>query len=388
MEMSTYWGVGVPRAKRLDLALTLVLSVLAIALMADNKYGSDGPAHLSFLALPVFLIVTAALLWRSSDPLAGLGVAIVGLAVHWAAFGAVIRCGVAIPVIALLSFSAAARLDGRPALCGLGLGLLASLLLSATDWYGFGIVTAAIPVIAGSWLVGRLAHSRGRMTQALQARNEELKRARDERARLEVATDRAQLSAELDALLHRRLGELATLAQRGADGVGDVGGAGGAGDGNAVTLLADIERESRATLNEMRQLVGVLRSDTTGAELEPQPTLTSLEGLLMRSGVQHHQLQVDGSPRALPAGVELTAYRVVEYLLEGLGDSPEIRVGVRFMPDTLELTVEGPLRRRGQLVAVLARVRERVELHRGTLTTRTFDGRATTIAALPLSTPA
>jgi hypothetical protein len=175
--------------------------------------------------------------------------------------------------------------------------------------------------------------------------------------------------------LHRRLGELAELADHGAGSVTD---------GTAVTLLADIERESRATLDEMRTLVGVLRSDETGTLVEPQPSLTSLDALLMRSGREQAQLRIDGSPRALPAGVELTAYRVVEHLLEALDDAPDLQVLVRFAPDTLELMVEGPARRRGQLTTALSRVRERVELHRGSLTTHMRDGRATAVAALPL----
>ncbi len=233
-----------------------------------------------------------------------------------------------------------------------------------------------MPAAVISWAVGRVAYSRGRMAKELRARNEQLRTARDDRARLEVATDRARLSSELEVLLHRRLGELAELAD---------GGAASMTEGTAVTLLADIERESRATLNEMRALVGALRSDETGTVVEPQPSLISLDALLMRSGRETAQLRIDGNPRALPAGVELTAYRGGEHLLEALDDTPDVQVLVHFAPDTLELTVEGPARRRGQLTTALGRARERVELHRGSLTTHTRAGRATAIAALPLS---
>jgi hypothetical protein len=373
--MTSHMMRGWERIGRLDLALALLLSVLGVALMAENKYSTDGPAHVSFLALPAFVIVSLALLWRSTDPLVGLVAVIVALGLHFALFGKLVRCGVAVPVIALLTFSAAARLDRREAAFGLGLGLIATVALCATDWLGFGIISAAVPATVISWGVGRVSHSHGRLAEQLRARNQQLRVARDERARLEVATDRAQLSAELEVLLHRRLGELAKLAGQGAGSVTE---------GTAVALLADIERESRATLDEMRTLVGVLRSDESGTVVEPQPSLTSLDALLVRSGGGQAQLRIDGSPRALPAGVELTAYRVVEHLLEALDDAPGVQVLVRFAPDTLELTVEGPARRRGQLTTALGRVRERVELHRGSLTTHTRGGRATAVAALPL----
>jgi hypothetical protein len=100
------WSVG-----RLDLVLTLLLGVLAIALMAENKYASDGPGHVPTIALPTFVAVALPLPWRSSDPLFGLSVLVAVLGLHAAVFGELVRCGVAVPVIALLTFSAAARLD-------------------------------------------------------------------------------------------------------------------------------------------------------------------------------------------------------------------------------------------------------------------------------------
>ena len=51
----------------------------------------------------------------------------------------------------------------------------------------------------------------------------------------------------------------------------------------ATATLADIERESRRTLEEMRAVVGVLREDESEAPIAPQPTLTHLEALLVRA---------------------------------------------------------------------------------------------------------
>jgi hypothetical protein len=364
------WSVG-----RLDVALTLLLGVLAIALMAENKYASDGPGHVSIIALPAFVAVALVLLWRSSDPLFALGVLVAVLAVHAVVFGELVRCGVAVPVIALLTFSAAARLDRREAYWGLGLGLVAMTLMCATDFLGFGIFSLGGPVTVIAWIAGRSVRSRMAVAEKLRMRNVELKAARDERAQLEVTMDREQLSAELESVLHRRLAALAVLADEGAST---------AGDGGAVALLADIERESRTTLDEMRALVGVLRSDGAAALADPQPTLASLEALLIRDGDTGARLQVAGSPRALPAGVELTAYRVVEHLLDALDTAPDVRVLVRFAPDVLELTIEGSAGRRGRLGAALDRARQRVELHKGSLITQTNGGRASVVAVLPL----
>ena len=46
----------------------------------------------------------------------------------------------------------------------------------------------------------------------------------------------------------------------------------------------------------------------------------------MRAKGADARLTVEGSPRALPAGVELSAYRVVEHLLDALDDAPGVDV--------------------------------------------------------------
>src|SRR6185436_1107648 len=107
----------------------------------------------------------------------------------------------------LFAFAAGARLDGRAARIGLGLTLLSQLAMSLHDGVvGPGVMTLFGPATFAVWSLGRIVNERGRLVVELEARTAELRDARDERARLEVATDRARLSGELDRLLQRRLG--------------------------------------------------------------------------------------------------------------------------------------------------------------------------------------
>jgi hypothetical protein len=126
----------------------------------------------------------------------------------------------------------------------------------------------------------------------------------------------------------------------------------------------------------------VLRDDAGDAGIASQPALTQLDGLLVRAKGAGARLTVDGNPRALPAGVELSAYRVVEHLLEAVQDAPGVEVGVRFADDALELRVTGPLRRRG--AAAIERARERAQLDHGRLEATTADGRAEALVSLPI----
>jgi hypothetical protein len=362
------------RIGRLDIAIAVIACAGAIFYMgvevADEKY--DAPA----LAVPFFVLIGVPLLWRRAAPLQALLATEAALLLHVALFGELVRCGFVLPVMLLLVFAAGARLESRESLFGLGVALAISTTICLSDGELGATPEALIflaPLSAAVWGIGRLVHSRARMVGELEARTSELREVRDERARLEVATDRARLSAELDALLQRRLAELTRLADGGAEQIGSDA---------ATDTLAQIERESRRTLDEMRAVVGVLRHAEDDAPMEPQPTLTHLEAMLLRAKGSGTRLTVKGNPRVLPAGVELSAYRIVEQLLDALQDAPGVEVAVRFADEALELTVAGPMRRSGK--EAIERARERVQLHRGTLHSTTSAGRAEAVVSLPI----
>jgi signal transduction histidine kinase len=358
---------------RLDIAIAVALSALGLLLMYGNATDADVDA--SWLAMPVFLAVTIPVLWRRAAPLQAMAAVAAALAVHIALFGSVVRCGVVFPVVGVLVFTVAARFERATALWALAASLAIVFGMGAADETGFGVVSLLLPLTLVAFALGRVAYARSHMVRELRDRTEELRSARDERARLEVATDRTRLSGELDVLLTRRLGELTRLADAGPAV---------AGDGAAATAtLAQIEQASRATLDEMREIVGVLRDDD--APTSPAPTLTSLRALVLRDKGDAVRLTVEGSPRVLPAGVELSAYRIVEHLLSALDDAPGVEVGVRFGEDALEIRVAGPAGRRGDVGAALGRARERAQLHRGSLDAHTRGGRAEAIALLPVA---
>jgi hypothetical protein len=386
-EMIDFMASASKRIGRRDLVIAGVLTVLGQLLMwvnvrdltddvprtADQIPNIDYGGLLSaWFAFPLFLLVTVPLLWRRIEPLAAVAVAFGGLLLNELLVGTdLIRCGVVLPTACFFAFSAGSLLSGRDAAAGLG---LAAGLTLIDFGLGFDPFTTAVAttVTVSIWVIGRIVRSRSRMADELSARTEELREARDERARLEVAADRSRISRELDELLQRRLGELARLADQGTR----------PGDAAAATAtLADIEREGRRTLEEMRAVVGVLRDDASVAPTEPQPTLVHLEALLVRAKGAGARLTVEGSPRVLPPAVELSAYRIVEQLLTALEDAPDVEVQVCFADDALELAVAGPARRRAR--AAIEQARERVRLERGTLDATVRGGRAEAVATLP-----
>jgi hypothetical protein len=358
---------------RRDIAIAIFFCVASVVYLIADR--TNDVARPSLAAFPFFLLIMAPIAWRRAAPLAAAGASLAALLVNIAVFGEFARCGIVIPMLMVLVFSIGAQLPWRHGLIGLGLVLcsvLAVCLWDGPDGADPSSFFFALPFVLAVWGAGCLLRSRAKVANELSARTEDLRQARDRRAQLEVAADRARVSAELDELLQRRLGELAAIAETG----------GRSGDAAAATAaLQEIETESRRTLNQMRAVVGVLRDEGEGDGREPQPTLTHLEALLLRTRGADARLTVEGNPRVLPAGVELSAYRIVEHLLDALEDVP-VDVAVRFGDDALELTVAGPSRRPN--AAAIKRAEERVQLHRGTLTSSTSGGRAQAVASLPM----
>jgi signal transduction histidine kinase len=109
--------------------------------------------------------------------------------------------------------------------------------------------------------------------------------------------------------------------------------------------LAAIGDTARDALTEMRRLLGVLRADVAGeADRAPQPGLARLEELVdgaRAAGATVH-LAVRGEPVALPPGVDLTAYRIVQEALTNArrhAPGAEVDVEVAFGDDAVSVRV-------------------------------------------------
>ncbi|HMS61277.1 MAG TPA: sensor histidine kinase, partial [Solirubrobacteraceae bacterium] len=149
----------------------------------------------------------------------------------------------------------------------------------------------------------------------------------------------------------------------------------------ARTAFEAIDDTARGGLSEMRQALGLLRAREAGAALSPQPTLRDVEHLARESrdaGVPV-ELEVAGDLGALPAGLDLSAYRIVQEALTNVR---------RHAPDATA-RVDVSVDRRRLLLRVansspsapaanghgdepghgLVGIRERVALYGGTLST-------------------
>jgi signal transduction histidine kinase len=139
--------------------------------------------------------------------------------------------------------------------------------------------------------------------------------------------------------------------------------------------LEVIERTGREALVEMRRMVGVLRSLDEGPELAPQPSLEQVGKLVeqARNAGLPVELHVEGEPVQLPAGVDLTAYRIVQ---EGLTNATKhskaehTNVLIRYEDGHVEVVIsdDGPGNGGGESSGHgLVGIRERVSVYGGEL---------------------
>jgi signal transduction histidine kinase len=325
--------------------------------------------------IPVFLGATIPVVWWRRGVIAVTGIAIVVMALHDALFGWVTRCGAGLPLVFVLAFLGALAYERTKAwiVCALT-ALLSAVILVYDATTGLSALVIALPIILIVFGVGRAARHRTALNQELSIRDEQLRQLRDERAALMVADDRARLSQQLDGLLQERLDQLTAAAESG-DGLTPA---------QAKALLKSIESGSRQTLDDMREIVGLLRGGDVA--LAPAPTVAHLDAMLARRRAADSRLTVTGNPRSLSATVELSAYRIVEHLVTALADrldSP-IDVAVRFEEDALEIRVNGSVDKGADMKAAVARARERAKLLGGSVDVKIARGRAGAVAQLPL----
>jgi signal transduction histidine kinase len=141
----------------------------------------------------------------------------------------------------------------------------------------------------------------------------------------------------------------------------------------------------------------VLRRDDVDPALEPQPGIDDVGDLLeqAREAGLAVEYAVEGEPRTLPQGVDLSAYRIVQEALTNTikhaGRVPtRITVSYRERELTLEVSDSGPgpsANGGGGSGQGLIGMRERVELHGGELVTGPGpDGGFIVRASFPLVT--
>jgi signal transduction histidine kinase len=232
--------------------------------------------------------------------------------------------------------------DGRFAVlagAGVVLGLLAASLISfgVTPWEE-AIGAPALVLVGGVAGVNRRvrrAYARAVAQRAQEQADERVNRATDD--------ERLRIARELHDVLAHSMSVIAVRSSVGRMVMGSR-------PQEAGEALAIIESVSRQALADLRMLVTVLREGgNDGAELGPTPGLSDLPFLIDRlddAGVSV-ALHVEGEPRTLATGIDLSAYRIAQEALTNVvrhAGTGSADVCIRYTTDDVEIEVRNQSR--------------------------------------------
>jgi len=359
----------------IDLGICALLLYTGVQITTQYKasQGAGVDTNLDTILVPALILP---LLLRHRAPLAAAAAFAAGCVVSAIPTFDQFRLPVAIAVALLIVYPVGRDAERRRALGGLALVLAGMVVIGLTDPVQgeeggvVALVAFSFPLCTVLWAGGRFVRSGNLLAAELAERARRLERQRELTAELAVEVERTQLASELDLAARDRVREMIELAE--------------AGD---PATLGRIERLGRDSLDEMRGLLGVLRGDERGTR-SPRPTLAEIETLLAeaRRGGRLVDLQVEGERRALPGGVELAAYRVLQHALVavGDGDGESATIQLHYLTGALELEVSGfPTDGSGADAALLA-ARERVTSSGGSFSAESSPlGRRVLRARLP-----
>jgi signal transduction histidine kinase len=369
-------------------ALIGLLLISAMLEVLVGRGSPDAPRTTLWFVLPAIAILVLPIVARRRFPAAP--------AAHW-----LLAVGISFVDWRLIPFAisifvvglVAAFLLGNlrdPVQAGIGLALVIGG--PATVVYKIpGHTTAMLIFIplefAIGWVAGFALRERAEQAEAAEVRADQAELERDAAARIAVAEERVRIARELHDIVAHAVSvmvlQVGAVRHKLPEGLAE--------DSDA---LRGVEQVGRTALAEMRGLLAAMRRDGEEVEFTPQPGLDGLDSLLEeigRAGLPV-RLHVDGEAVALPRGIDLSAYRIVQ---EGLTNAlkharaSNAEVTVRYRPDELQIEVrdngEGSSTSNG-LGHGLVGVRERVKIYGGEMSAGSANGSGFILSTrLPLS---
>jgi signal transduction histidine kinase len=323
-----------------------LLGISAVSVAVDPEAGqaARGTGSEPAIVLVIVLLCLVVALRRRMPErmlLLAIGVGVAQLVVDVATTPANFSFLVIIYTVAATGARWASRL-------ALGVGLCAASLAqlrwpeqdSSVLGYVALVIFTTVPFVL-AWVLGDSIRTRRAYYEQLEERATRLEKEREAQAKVAVAAERARIARELHDVVAHNVSVMVVQAD-GAAYVLD------AAPDQAKQALETISSTGRQALAEMRRLLGVLRTGEhqEGGEYVPQPDVEQIDELVQqcRNSGLPVDFKVEGTPRPLPSGVELTAYRIVQEALTNTrkhgGPNAGASVRLVYFDDGLGLLVE------------------------------------------------
>ena len=321
-----------------------LLAVLAVTWAVAGLSGLAAGPDRDWMALVFVLPYAAALAVRRRWPLAaGVAACALWLAARPLGLAHALGGGLGGPFLWGTFFLAYALGTGTGFVTGLTVtaALAACLEFANQPFNPIGVVLAV-----GAWLAGRVVLSRHRMTEQLQARNEELQAERELFAQESVRYERARIARELHDIVAHCLSVMVVQASAGQRAAP----ADRAGVAQALESVAEAAAQAQTEIGRLVELLsGQLRSGTAprlgmADELVRRASMTGLDVRCHFLG-HHDQL----SPAASEAAYRLVQEALTNALKHAPGAPVEITIHGREATVAVSITNAAPPGRRSGL---------------------------------------
>jgi signal transduction histidine kinase len=227
-------------------------------------------------------------------------------------------------------------------------------------------------MVAAALGLGLYSATRHAYLAELHDRAERLERERDQQGALAAAAERARIAREMHDIVAHHLTVMITLSDAAVA-------ASPRSPERATEVMRSVSATGRRALADTRRLLGGLRQGNAqdpAAALAPVPDLTQLDALIeqVRSAGLETTVEIHGQAPDVPAGVQLTVYRLVQEALTNTlkhaGPGARVSVSLSCANDVIDLEVRdsGVMPHRPSADgAGLRGMRERAAVYQGTL---------------------
>jgi signal transduction histidine kinase len=315
-----------------DLFLAAFVGVVQLCTTLMVAHDQEGRAGMDVLAVALLLAGPAALYWRARAPVAVMVATLAPALAYWA----LDYPRGPVWLAAIVAFVSAVFMGRRlPAWILLGVAWAGLVFLPhLTNDDSVPTVGKAIGIAVWLFLLGEFAE----IARSKRERHLELQRAEREKARAQAGQERLLIARELhDVLAHNvsLINVQAGVALHLLDEQPE----------RARPALEAIKEASAETLREMRSVLDILRRPGEQPPRSPTAGVAGVDELVARTKAAGISVdaQVTGSPRDLPASVDLAVYRIVQEALTNVARHAHPGAAVvrlAYNDDSVEILIE------------------------------------------------
>jgi signal transduction histidine kinase len=336
-----------PRAADALLALLVVTAAIAAHLASQTTVNDPNQVDPAWWTVLLVVAGTAPVYWRRSHPLT-VGVVVVTAEVV-ALFIGVGGAAFLGSMVAVYSIGAHTNGVMRTRVMS-AIAVMVGMLFVAGWIDGLSLLDEFIStgvLLITAFVLGDNLRRRRDHVADLAERAERAEREQGLLAEQRVAAERTRIARDLHDVVAHSVSVMviqAAAARRSLAEAPEL----------SATALETIESTGRQTMNELRSILGVLRTDAepAGTPPAPQPTLANLEHLASSDDLPV-RLTIDGDVASLPDSVSATGFRLIQEALTNIrrhaGTVHEVTIRLEVVGDTVTVEVTDDGRGAGSL---------------------------------------